>query len=242
MTAQQKLLSDLLDTARLRTKSKAADNIKLPTMAGAVRNENSVLSINFVWADSVVQVTRHHRQYFSLADIVERHPTNCDDKYKSNSILTILKMKKEILKVTAIAGSLDILAAFCQGYLTSKISPSFILQYIASGVFGKSAFEGGLGIQFMGLLFHFIIAFACVTSYYLVYPKIKYLKINWLLNAFIISVVAWTVTNLLIIPLSQIAVTPFNFSKSLIAITILFFCIGLPISFFAKKFYKPNGD
>ena len=149
-------------------------------------------------------------------------------------------MKKEILKVTAIAGSLDILAAFCQGYLTSKISPSILLQYIASGVFGKSAFEGGLSIQFVGLLFHFIIAFACATSYYLVYPKIKFLKINWLLNALIIAVVAWTVTNLVIIPLSQIPARSFNFSKSLIAITILFFCIGLPISFFAKKYYSEN--
>jgi hypothetical protein len=40
-------------------KRKPAYNIKLSTMAGATRNEIFVLSINFVEADSVVQVTRH---------------------------------------------------------------------------------------------------------------------------------------------------------------------------------------
>lgn len=149
-------------------------------------------------------------------------------------------MKKEIVKITLIAGSLDIIAAFIQGYLTSKISPSIILQYIASGLLGKSAFVGGFGIQFLGLLFHFCIAFSCVSIYYLLYPKLKWLRINWLLSAFLIALVAWGVTNLIIVPLSEIPARQFNLSKFLMAFLILLFCIGLPISFFAKRFYTTN--
>jgi uncharacterized BrkB/YihY/UPF0761 family membrane protein len=146
-------------------------------------------------------------------------------------------MKKELLKVTIIAGSLDILAAFCQGYLISKISPSVILQYIASGILGDSAFKGGFGTQLLGLLIHFLIAFACVAGYYFLYPRIKLLRFNWLLSAFFIAVIAWSVTNLAVIPLSRIPSRPIHFSKAWIALAILFFCIGLPISLFAKRFY-----
>ncbi len=146
-------------------------------------------------------------------------------------------MKKYILKTTLIAGSLDILAAFIQGYLNYKIMPSIILQYIASGVFGQSAFTGGFGMQLWGLFFHFVIAFACTASYFLLYPKFAFLKKNWLVNSVLIALVAWAVTNLVIVPMSKIPNHPFNFSKAFIAFTILFFFIGLPISYFAKKFY-----
>lgn len=149
-------------------------------------------------------------------------------------------MTKEILKVTAIAGTLDIIAACVQAYLTSNIGPSVILQYIASGLVGKSAFTGGFGIQFLGLFIHYFIAFTCVSIYYFLYPKLKLKKINWIINAAMIAVVAWSVTTLIVVPLSKIPFKTLHFSKSLIAISILFFSIGLPISFFAKRFYQRN--
>jgi hypothetical protein len=40
------------------------------------------------------------------------------------------------------------------------------------------------------------------------------------------------------VPLSKITPPPFNFTKALIAVSILYCCIGLPISFFAKRFYS----
>ena len=147
-------------------------------------------------------------------------------------------MKKEILKVTAIAGTLDIIGACVQAYLAAKISPSVILNYIASGLLGKSAANGGFGTQLLGLLIHYCITFFCVLIYYLLYPKLKLYKINWILNALMIAVVAWVVTALIVVPLSQIPFRTPHFLKSLLAITILFFTIGLPISFFAKRYYQ----
>lgn len=152
-------------------------------------------------------------------------------------------MTKELLKVTAIAGTLDIIAACVQAYLTSKTSPAIILQYIASGLLGKPAFSGGSGIQLLGLFIHYFIALSCVLIYYLLYPKLKMNKINWILNAILIALVAWIVTTFILVPLSQIPFKPPHFLKSVIAISILFFSIGIPISFFAKKFYgKKKGD
>jgi hypothetical protein len=146
-------------------------------------------------------------------------------------------MFKQILKTTLLAGSLDITAAFTQAYLKSHVLPSDVLKYIASGVFGKAAFEGGYGMMALGLLFHFIIAFACTLFFFLLYPKLKFLKYSHVLNSVLIALVAWGVTNLIIMPLSNTPKGTFNLSRAAIAVGILFVCIGLPISIMSKKYY-----
>lgn len=148
-------------------------------------------------------------------------------------------MWKQIFKATFIAGSLDIIAACTQAWLVkSATTPDIVLKYIASAVFGKDAFAGGTGMILYGLLFHFIIAFACTLVYFLLYPKIKLLHWNIFFSSLLIAIIAWTVTTQLIVPLSQIKRPPFNFSKALMAVSILYFCIGLPVSYFAKRFYS----
>jgi uncharacterized membrane protein YagU involved in acid resistance len=146
-------------------------------------------------------------------------------------------MLKQILKTTLVAGSLDITAACIQAYATNGTTPDIILKYIASGVFGKDAFEGGYGIMTMGLLFHFIIAFAITVVFFLLYPKLKFLHHKILLNSLLIALIAWAVTTRIIIPLSEIKPGVFNLKKAVIAVGILFVCIGLPISVMAKWYY-----
>jgi hypothetical protein len=147
-------------------------------------------------------------------------------------------MWKQILKTTFIAGSLDIIAACTQAWLAKSIAPDIVLKYIASGVFGKDASAGGTGMILFGLLMHFLIAFACTLVYFLVYPKIKLLHWNIFFSSLLIAIIAWTVTTRLVIPMSQIKQPPFNLTKALIAVSILYVCIGLPISYFAKQFYS----
>jgi uncharacterized membrane protein YagU involved in acid resistance len=147
-------------------------------------------------------------------------------------------MWKQILKTTFIAGSLDIIAACTQAWLVKGTTPQIVLKYIASAVFGKDAFAGGTGMILSGLLFHFIIAFACTLVYFMLYPKIKLLHINIFLSSLFIALIAWIVTTRLIIPLSKIKPAPFNLTKALTAIAILYVCIGLPVSVFAKRYFN----
>lgn len=147
-------------------------------------------------------------------------------------------MKKEILQTGLIAGSLDISAACLNAYISSGVTPDRVLIYIASGALGKSAYSGGYDMMVLGLLFHFMIAFACTICYFWIYPKWSFLHKNLLLNAVLIGVVAWIVTTRMIIPMSQITPPPFNLVKALTAVSILVVCIGLPIPYFADKFYK----
>jgi hypothetical protein len=47
------------------------------------------------------------------------------------------------------------------------LNPIQVLQYIASGALGKSAFEGGLVTAALGAMFHFIIAWAAAAVFVL---------------------------------------------------------------------------
>jgi hypothetical protein len=150
-------------------------------------------------------------------------------------------MRKQILITTLIAGCMDITGASIQAYVLRSITPDVLLKYIASGFFGKDAFNGGFGMMAIGLLVHFFIVFACTVSFFLLYPKLKFLRRSIIMNSLLIALVAWAVTNLIIIPMSNINAAPVNYSRATIAYAILFICIGLPISISAKKFYtQPN--
>lgn len=147
-------------------------------------------------------------------------------------------MWKQICKAALIAGCLDITAACTQAWLVKRISPQIVLQYIASGVFGKDVYTGGMGYIVFGLLAHFLIAFACTLIYFLAYPKLKLLQVHILLSSLLIAVVAWATTTQLIIPLSKIMPAPFNLTKALTAMAILYVCVGLPVSYFTKRYFS----
>jgi hypothetical protein len=147
-------------------------------------------------------------------------------------------MWKSIALTTLIAGTMDITAACTQAYLSANVMPDRVLKYVASGVFGKAAFAGGLDMMAWGLFFHFIIAFSCVVCFFLAYPKLPLLEKSVLLNSVLIGLVAWTVTARLIVPMSQVPQSPFQLSKAIVAASILVVCIGFPIAYNARQFFK----
>lgn len=71
-----------------------------------------------------------------------------------------------IFTATAVAGTLDILAAIIQG-ATAGTGPAAVLRSVAAGPFGDSAFAGGLGMSLAGLLIHFAIMAVIVTAFVL---------------------------------------------------------------------------
>ncbi|MEO7991568.1 MAG: hypothetical protein ABI663_18590 [Chryseolinea sp.] len=147
-------------------------------------------------------------------------------------------MWRIIFKTTLIAGTLDITAACIHSYLLNGTMPSRVLRYVASGVFGASAFTGSNIMLVWGLLFHFIIAFSCTACYFLLYQKMKILTRSWLIDAVAVGVVAWCVTNLIVVPMSNTPKFPFDIMKVPIGLSILIICIGIPIAYGADLFFK----
>jgi hypothetical protein len=147
-------------------------------------------------------------------------------------------MWRAIFKTTLIAGTCDIVAACIQSYVVNGSMPSRVLRYVASGVFGKSAFSGGNEMIAWGLVFHFIIAFSCTACYFLLYPKIEILKRSWWIDAVLVGVAAWCVTNLIVVPMSNTPKFPFDIMKVPLSLGILIVCIGLPIAYGADAYFK----
>lgn len=142
---------------------------------------------------------------------------------------------KSVIITTLIAGTLDLSAASIQAWYTAGVSPRQLLTYIASGVWGEDAYNGGDAMLFFGLLFHFIIVFACVGCFFWIYPKWAFLRRSLLLNALLIGLLAWLITTQIILRFSSIPAQELHWKNALIAIAILMICIGLPTAFAAKN-------
>ena len=142
---------------------------------------------------------------------------------------------KNILFSGLIAGTLDISAAIL---FLANGNAAGVLKYIASGAFGKDAFTGGDEMLAWGVLFHYLIAMSFATFYFLIYPHLPFLRQNKWINALLYGIFVWATMNLLIVPMSHITSTAFNWVSALKNIAILVVCIGLPISLLADRFYK----
>lgn len=143
-----------------------------------------------------------------------------------------------VLVTGLIAGTLDIAAAFIQAYVSFGTSPERVLQYIASGVFGRSAFAGGLVMASWGLLFHLFIAWFWTALFFFLRPRIRPLRRNQYVVGLAYGIVIWCGMNLVVLPLSNIPPRTMTFGGVVRAILILMALVGLPISIMARRFHS----
>ena len=77
---------------------------------------------------------------------------------------------KSVVKAFLIAGTADIILALSKFYLETGNNPLRVLHFIASGVMGNKAFEGGFISAATGLIFHYIVTFVWTFAFYKWYP------------------------------------------------------------------------
>ncbi|HSS20884.1 MAG TPA: hypothetical protein VLL54_12480 [Pyrinomonadaceae bacterium] len=147
---------------------------------------------------------------------------------------------KTIFWCGLIAGTLDITAACVYSGLRYGVTPTQIFHYIASGVFGAAAAEGGTKMAALGLIFHFIIATTWSVIYYLASRRLQFLIDQPIISGVLYGIVVYLLMNFVVVPLSFVAkrAIPPPISARLIQATILIFCIGLPIAFIVRRFSK----
>ena len=143
-----------------------------------------------------------------------------------------------IVKAGILAGTLDIICALVQFYLQTGKNPEAVLKYIASGVFGPSTLKGDILIELYGLMFHYFIAFIWTILFFLVYPKISLLSRNRFISGCGYGLFVWIIMTRVVVPLSNTPKIPFNFGRAVIAILILMFAIGQPISYLVNRYYS----
>jgi hypothetical protein len=142
---------------------------------------------------------------------------------------------KVIAGATLLVGTLDISDAFIF-YGLRSVTPTRILQGIASGAIGRSAFSMGHRSALLGLFFHFFIAFSATTVFLLASRKLPLAQHPWLYGT-LFGIALYCVMNYIVLPLSKIGLRPTPPLVPLInGVAALVFCIGVPLAFIARRY------
>ncbi len=148
------------------------------------------------------------------------------------------KTLRTLVLIGLMAGTLDVLAACIDTYLSVGKGPDVVLKFIATGVFGKEAFAGGTAMVLFGLFAHYVIALGWTFLYYLLYKKFSFFSDYWIVAGFMLGIVIWLGMNKVIVPLSNVPLPPgtFDFAKAAKASAILVACMGLPIAYAMRRY------
>lgn len=140
---------------------------------------------------------------------------------------------RRILVATAIAGTLDILAAIGLTLYFGRLVPN-MLRYVASGPF-PAAKEMGTAGAVLGLVVHYALMAIMVTIYVLAADRRPALKANPALWGVLYGLVTYVAMNLIVVPLRFHTPLP----PSTLSICTQLFChivlVGLPTAFIARK-------
>jgi hypothetical protein len=140
---------------------------------------------------------------------------------------------KAVLAGGLTAGILDITYAIV-AYGFVGVSPRVILQSVASGWLGKSAYAGGASTAALGLASHLLITCVMAAVFIFAARRIAWLGQRPLLSGAAFGVGAFVVMNYLVVPLSAAAVqspTGMFLVGGLLAHVLL---VGLPIAHAAR--------
>jgi hypothetical protein len=147
-------------------------------------------------------------------------------------------LAQAILITGAMAGTLDIIAAFINVYISSGTSAVVVLQYIASVFLGKDSYAMGFASALLGLIIHYAISYSWTSLFFLLYPTLRFLSGNKVVVGLLYGVFVWLVMNLVVLRLIGLGNGSFNLPQAVIGCGILMLCIGLPIAWGAHKYYS----
>jgi len=152
------------------------------------------------------------------------------------------KAYQPILLGGLIAGTLDISYACIFSYIRRGTRPSVVLQSVASGALGRSAYEGGAKTAALGLAFHFLIALIAATVYYLASRGLRFMITQAVICGILYGVLVYLFMNCVVLRLSAIHSTTWPWSypwPALIGgLLIHMFGIGLPIALVTRRYAK----
>jgi hypothetical protein len=133
-----------------------------------------------------------------------------------------------------VAGILDAVDGVI-AFGTQGLNPIQVLQYIASGALGKSAFQGGLATAALGAAIHFSIAWAAAAVFMLATRRLEILKTYAVPAGLLYGAAVYFFMNYLVLPLSAVAARTFHLGLFLNGVIGHALFVGLPISLFARR-------
>jgi len=108
-------------------------------------------------------------------------------------------MARTILIAWLVAGTLDILSAFVFAGMAG-VTPTQVLQFVASGPFGDGMYESAAGAP-LGLLTHFAIMLAMVAVYVTIAPNFSATLRHPIIAGLLYGLLLWIVMYWIVRPL-----------------------------------------
>lgn len=141
-----------------------------------------------------------------------------------------------------IVGTLDGIAAIVMYLIQTGKNPLNVFRFIASGAFGTDALSGGIPMALFGIAFHYIIAFGWTILFFWLASRFAILLQNWIISGILYGIFVWVMMNQVIVPLSlvQMKSGPKEWSGIFKGVLVLIACVGLPVSYSARKYLKGN--
>jgi hypothetical protein len=144
--------------------------------------------------------------------------------------------RRAILLGGLTAGILDITYAIVVSRLLRGTDAVTVLQSVASGLLGGSAYDGGAATAALGLFLHFVIAFTAAAVYVLASRRLPTLvRRPWLWGA-LYGMAVYLFMNFVVLPLSafphKLSFPPLVLARGLAGHIV---CVGLPIALAAAS-------
>lgn len=137
-----------------------------------------------------------------------------------------------------VAGALDILYAIAYWALAHDVPAARILQSVASGLLGKSSFDGGAATAALGLALHFAMTLAMAAAYFAAARRMPALRQRPLAAGAAYGVLIYVVMNFVVVPLSAaVAGAPGNNLWTWLSVAMHALLVGIPIALCARRAY-----
>ena len=140
-----------------------------------------------------------------------------------------------IVLAGSVCGVLDLISASALFRLKGGTFER-LLQFIASGALGESAFKGGKRSAAVGFLFHFSIAFTAAAVYYATSRSMTFLVSHAFVCGIVYGVLIHLFMSFIVIPLSRAPKRKFSASSFLSQLAVHMFIVGLSISLIVRHF------
>lgn len=152
---------------------------------------------------------------------------------------------KTVLLTGLFVGTTDLVAAYVTQWIkTGKFADKMLL-YIAGGALGlEKSMKGGNAVAFLGLFFHYFIAFSFTLLFFLVFPRLKFLQFNKYMIGMLYAVFVAVIMGQVILPITPLPTGSFSLSNSIIGWITLGVVLGIPIAYNAYEYYgiATNGE
>jgi hypothetical protein len=142
---------------------------------------------------------------------------------------------RAILVGGAAVGVLDATDGVVWAAATAGRNPIQVLQWIATGLLGPSAFQGGLLTAGLGALVHFALAYGFTAVFVLAFTRSEAIRKNWIAFGLGWGVLVWGMMNLVVLPNSGVTEVALGAGAVLNGVVGHALTVGLVASYIARR-------